>query len=150
MPLMATTAPAVSARWVAASAVSEPFTRPADDQNHSDGPQSEHAIGWAWNRRFAGSWYSAAHRSHMANADMVVAGRSYGNSRMMVKRGPQLVQVTNGCRKRLSCESNSSATQSWHTAMSGGIGVLGVPAPVAVWLATIRNPHRVSALVAAV
>jgi hypothetical protein len=34
----------------------------------------------------------------MANADMVVAGRSYGNSRMMVNRGPQLVQVTNGCR----------------------------------------------------
>ena len=98
MPLMATTAPAASARWVAASAASDPVTRPACDENHSDGPQSGQAIGCAWNRRSAGSWYSAAHRSHMANADMVVAGRSYGNSRMMVNRGPQLVQVTNGCR----------------------------------------------------
>src|SRR4029077_9724615 len=100
MPLIATTAPAASARWVAASAASEPVIRPAHDQNHSDGPQSGHAIGWAWNRRLAGSWYSAAHRSHMANIDMVVAGRSYGNSRMMVNRGTQLGEVTNGCRVR--------------------------------------------------
>src|ERR1700740_1905251 len=98
MPLMATTAPAATARWVAASAASEPVTCPARERNHSDGPQPGQAIGCAWNRRCAGSWYSAAHRSHMANADMVVAGRSYGNSRMMVKRGPELVQVTNGCR----------------------------------------------------
>src|ERR1700740_361101 len=99
MPLMATTAPAASARWVAASAASERvITCPAGERNHSDGPQSGQAIGCAWNRRLAGSWYSAAHRSHMANADMVVAGRSYGNPRMMVNRGPQLVQVTNGCR----------------------------------------------------
>src|SRR3974390_3008178 len=99
MPLMATTAPPASARWVAASAGSDPsilFERPAGDENHSDGPQSGQAIGCAWKRRSAGSWYSAAHRSHMANADMVVAGRSYGNSRIMVNLGPQLVQVTNG------------------------------------------------------
>src|SRR5271156_3465325 len=98
MPLMATTAPAASARWVAASAASDPVMRAPCDQNRSDGPQSGHAIGCAWNRRSAGSWYSAAHRAHMANSDMVVAGRSYGNLRMMVNRGPQLVQVTNGCR----------------------------------------------------
>src|SRR6516165_5788268 len=136
MPLMATTAPAASARWVAASAASDPVTflvgEPAGDENHSDGPQSGQAIGCAWNRRLAGSWYSAAHRSHMANADMVVAGRSYGNSRMMVNRGPQLVQVTNGCRYRRSCGSKSSATQSSHTAMSGGMGVV---APETVRLA---------------
>src|SRR6516164_6613246 len=98
---MATTAPPgppASARWVAARAASDPVTRPAGDLNTSDGPQSGQAIGCAWNRRSAGSWYSAAHRSHMAKADMVVAGRSYGNSRMMVNRGPQLVHVTNGCR----------------------------------------------------
>src|ERR1700739_699188 len=99
MPLMATTAPAASARWVAASAASEPATCAAGERNHSDGPQSGQAIGCAWDRRLDGAWYSAAHRSHMANADMVVAGLSYGNSRMMVNRGPQLVQVTNGCRE---------------------------------------------------
>src|SRR5271168_1568990 len=93
MPLTATTAPAASACWVAASAVSDPLTGPDCDQNHSDGPQSGQAMGCAWNRRSAGLWYSAAHRSHMVNADMVVAGRSYGNSRMTVNRGPQFVQV---------------------------------------------------------
>ncbi len=96
MPLIATTAPAASARWVAASAVSDPVTLPVCEENHSDGPQSGQAMGCAWNRRSAGSWYSAVHRSHMANVDIVVAGRSYGNLRMMVNRGPQLVQVTNG------------------------------------------------------
>ena len=101
MPLIATAEPAASARCVAASAASDAVSfpgPPAADQNESDGPQSGQAMGCAWNRRSAGSRYSAAHRSHMPNADMVVAGRSYGNVRMMVNRGPQLVQVMNGWR----------------------------------------------------
>jgi hypothetical protein len=76
MPLIATTPPAANARCVAPSAASDPSTRPACAVNHSDGPQFGQAIGCAWKRRSFGSWYSAAQRSHMVNADMVVAGRS--------------------------------------------------------------------------
>ena len=42
----------------------------------SRGPQAGQQVGWAWKRRSAGSWYSAAHRSHMANGAIVVSGRS--------------------------------------------------------------------------
>ena len=51
MPLMATTLPAASARWVAASAGSVPSMRSSPIRNHSTGPQSGHATGWAWKRR---------------------------------------------------------------------------------------------------
>ena len=42
----------------------------------SRGPQAGQQVGWAWKRRSPGSWYSAAHGSHIANAAMVVIGRS--------------------------------------------------------------------------
>ena len=42
----------------------------------SRGPQAGQQVGWAWKRRSAGSWYSAAHAGHMANGAMVVNGRS--------------------------------------------------------------------------
>jgi hypothetical protein len=41
-----------------------------------------------------------AQAGHIANPAIVVASRSYGRPVMMVKRGPQLVQVTNGWRYR--------------------------------------------------
>ena len=40
------------------------------------GPHAGQALGWAWNRRSAGSSYSAWHRAHIVNPAMVVAGRS--------------------------------------------------------------------------
>ena len=42
----------------------------------SRGPQAGQQTGWAWKRRSAGSWYSAAHRSHIVNGAIVVSGRS--------------------------------------------------------------------------
>ena len=69
---------------------------PAAYASRTCGPQSWHAFGWAWKRRFAGSRYSARHAGHISNAAIVVFGRSYGTSRTMVKRGPQLVQLVNG------------------------------------------------------
>ena len=67
-------------------------------RNVSVGPQSGQATVCAWNRRSAGSAYSAAQAGHIGKAAMVVAGRSYGSPVMMVKRGPQLVQLMKGCR----------------------------------------------------
>jgi len=52
-------------------------------------------------------------------ARMVVLGRSYGISEMMVKRGPQFVQLVNGYRKRRSLGSKSSRLQSVQVTMSG-------------------------------
>jgi hypothetical protein len=49
---------------------------PGDGRKRSRGPQRPQAIGWAWKRRSAGSWYSRAQSSHMAKARMVVSGRS--------------------------------------------------------------------------
>ena len=40
------------------------------------GPQSGQAFGWAWKRRSAGSSYSRRHAAHIANAAIVVSGRS--------------------------------------------------------------------------
>ena len=40
------------------------------------GPQAGQQTGWAWKRRSAGSWYSAAQAAHMGNPAMVVKGRS--------------------------------------------------------------------------
>jgi hypothetical protein len=60
------------------------------------GPHTGHALGCAWKRRSAGSSYSARHAGHMTNPAIVVSGRSYGTPRTIVKRGPQLVQLTNG------------------------------------------------------
>ena len=56
----------------------------------------EHAFGWAWKRRSAGSSYSPEQSGHMAKPAIVVFGRSYGMSRTIVKRGPQFVQLMNG------------------------------------------------------
>ena len=44
--------------------------------NHRRGPQSGQATGWAWKRRSAGSWYSAAQAGHIGKPAMVVLGRS--------------------------------------------------------------------------
>jgi len=42
------------------------------------------------------SWYWAAHRGHIENADIVVWGRSYGIRRTIEYRGPQFVQLMKG------------------------------------------------------
>jgi hypothetical protein len=42
------------------------------------GPQSAHAVGWAWKRRERGSSYSAWQAVHRGKSDIVVKGRSYG------------------------------------------------------------------------
>ncbi len=63
-----------------------------------DGPQVGQHVGWAWNRRSAGSSYSAAHGPHIGKPAMVVDGRSCGTSFTIVKRGPQFVQLMNGYR----------------------------------------------------
>jgi len=54
---------------------------------------------------------------------IVVAGRSYGRSLMMVNRGPQLVHEMNGWRYRRSAGSASSRRQSAHVATSGAASV---------------------------
>ena len=90
----------------------------ASVQRPSRGPQAGQQVGWAWKRRSAGSWYSAAHRSHIANGAIVVSGRSYGTSRTMVNRGPQLVQLMNGYPWRRSAGSASSRRQSAQVAVS--------------------------------
>ena len=50
---------------------------------------------------------------------MVVLARSYGSEVTTVKRGPQCVQVMNGCRWRRSAGSASSRRQSSQVAVSG-------------------------------
>ena len=52
---------------------------------------------------------------------MVVFSRSYGKRSMMVKRGPQLVQVMKKYSYRGSFGSRSSCRHSSQMAMSGGI-----------------------------
>ncbi len=73
----------------------------------------------------------------MAKPAIVVNGRSYGIPRTIVKRGPQLVQFTNGYRKRRSSRSNSSARQSQQVALSG---VTGASTRPSCELFTIANP----------
>ena len=53
-------------------------------------------MGSAWKRRSAGSSYSLRQASHSGNARIVVRSRSYGSDSMIVKRGPQSVQLMNG------------------------------------------------------
>ena len=99
MPFTATIAPSSSARAVASTASRAPASSTAPPPAYTSrtcGPQSGHAFGWAWKRRFAGSRYSARQAGHISNAAIVVLGRSYGTSRTIVKRGPQLVQLVNG------------------------------------------------------
>jgi len=70
---------------------------------------------------------------------MVVAGRSYGTSRTIVKRGPQFVQLVNAYPYRRFDGSRISARHSPQVARSGGIeeefsftgGVARNPAAVA-------------------
>ena len=100
MPLTATIAPSRSARAAAstgsrASARRRPSPPPAYT-SRTRGPQSGQAFGWAWKRRSAGSSYSARQAAHISKPAIVVFGRSYGTSRTIVKRGPQLVQFVNG------------------------------------------------------
>ncbi len=90
MPFTARTAPCSSSATAAATG------SPSAPTSRTCGPQSGQALGCAWKRRSAGSSYSARQAEHMPNPAIVVAGRSYGTSRTMVKRGPQLVQLTNG------------------------------------------------------
>jgi hypothetical protein len=66
----------------------------------------------------------------MVNGAIVVSGRSYGTSRTMVNRGPQLVQLMNGYSWRRLAGSLSSARQSAQVAVSAEIRVRRSP----VWL----------------
>ena len=100
MPLTASTAPPASRRAAARTASSGAAMSigapPAASSSLTLGPQTGQAFGWAWKRRSAGSSYSAWHAAHIAKPAIVVAGRSYGTPRTIVKRGPQFVQFTNG------------------------------------------------------
>ena len=49
---------------------------PTASSRRSLGPQAGQHTGWAWNRRSAGSGYSAAHAAHSAKPAIVVSGRS--------------------------------------------------------------------------
>jgi hypothetical protein len=78
MPLIATTAPALSADTAIRSESSVPaaISPPSGSSTRSVGPQSWQAMGWAWKRRSCGSPYSRRHASHSGNRARVVAGRS--------------------------------------------------------------------------
>ena len=67
--------------------------RPSRSTRATAGPHSGHAFGWAWKRRSRGSSYSARQAAHIANAAIVVSGRSYGTPRTIVNRGPQFGAV---------------------------------------------------------
>ena len=58
---------------------------------------------------------------------IVVAGRSYGASRVIVKRGPQFVQLVNAYRKRRLVGSKISSTHSAQVARSAGMAIRLVP-----------------------
>ena len=77
MPLIATTAPALSESTAAASASSpSDCNDPVGSRHVRRGPHRGQAFGCAWNRRSAGSSYSAWQEGHIVNPAMVVAGRS--------------------------------------------------------------------------
>src|SRR5215470_6013779 len=97
MPFTATMAPltrASTARWRAAAPVA--WIDPSVPRHASCGPHTGQALGWAWNRRSAGSSYSAWQAGHIGSDAIVVAGRSYGTRRTIVYGGPQFVQFVNG------------------------------------------------------
>ena len=99
MPLTASTAPPASHCAARRTASVEPTRRvasPSSSSRRARGPQAGHAFGCAWKRRSPGSSYSAWQAAHIANPAIVVAGRSYGTPRTIVKRGPQFVQLTKG------------------------------------------------------
>src|SRR5512135_2694825 len=91
-------------------------------RSSTNGPHSGQAMGCAWKRLSNGSVYSAWQSSHMGKSAMVVLGRSYGMSLIMVKRGPQCVQLINGYRYRLSLGLKSSRSQSGQMAISAEMG----------------------------
>ena len=74
-PLTASTWPPASSRAASASG-SPALSLRRGSSSRSRGPQAGQQTGWAWNLRFAGSWYSASHSAHMVNGAMVVSGRS--------------------------------------------------------------------------
>ena len=83
--------------------------------------------GLGWKRRSAGSVYSRSQPAHSGNPAIVVFARSYGRAVTMVKRGPQCVQVMNGCRWRRSAGSDCSARQWAQMAVSAGPGCAAPP-----------------------
>src|SRR5262249_11670131 len=98
IPLTATIAPR-SSSFAAFSTSSHPGTpddNAAASTSRTLGPQRGQAIGSAWNLRSCGSRYSLSQDSHIVNRDMLVLARSYGMRSMMVRRGPQSVQLVNG------------------------------------------------------
>ncbi len=64
--------------------------------SHTVGPHCQHEFVSEWNRRSAGSRYSASHSGHWVKAPIDVRVRSYGIDSMTVNRGPQSVQVMKG------------------------------------------------------
>ena len=128
MPLTATTSPA-SRRSTAASTAASPVssTVPSGSRHATCGPHVGQALGWAWNRRSAGSSYSAWHAAHIVKPAIVVAGRSYGTDTTIVYRGPQSVQLVNGYRWRRSVGSATSAMHAEHGAVSTLTGTAGAP-----------------------
>src|SRR5450759_914993 len=105
----------------AAASRSQAAACPATGSAESAGPHTGHAFGCAWKRRSAGFSYSARHSSHMVKPTIVVYGRSYGMSRMMVYRGPQLVQLVKAYPNRRLRGSVQSARHWAHVAMCGEI-----------------------------
>ena len=69
---------------------------PAASSDCNLGPQAGQAVGWAWNRRSAGSSYSARQRGHIAKPRHRRPLAVVRSAVTIVSRGPQLVQLRNG------------------------------------------------------
>ena len=81
MPLTATIWPARSSAAAATVGSALPGAAsgsavPAAATSARRGPHAGQQTGWAWKRRSAGSRYSAAQSSHIANPAIVVSARS--------------------------------------------------------------------------
>jgi hypothetical protein len=125
MPLIATIAPlrsCATAIVIASAAVAMVLFF---STSVTVGPHEWQAFGCAWYLRLRMSLYSVLQSRHMENSSIVVLCLSYGSPVMMEKRGPQLVQLMNGYRKRLSRGSFNSARQSSHIPISGHISPAG-------------------------
>ena len=76
MPLMAMISPATNRSTHAVTGSLASVEAPCAFSIHTRGPQSQHALGCAWKRRFKGSSYSAWHAGHILNFAIEVCGRS--------------------------------------------------------------------------
>ena len=121
---MATISPRSSDAWAAAMAASVPSTVPPwRPRTRSGGRTAAQATGWAWKRRSAGSWYSAAQSAHRSKPRHGGVGPVVGEAERDGESGPAIGAVDEGVASRRSPGSNISARQSSQTATSGETNV---------------------------